>query len=323
MKIQAITAVALLVLVASAAGAAENMAGVNAQTVPTAVGATPSDALFTVPFTANYEYMAAVDTVDQGNAKVTVNPTDIPGSYADTYYVRFTSGAAEGRWSTVQSNTAGEIVVKNADILAGVVAGDEFRVYKHHTISSVLPLTLLGLSYLDGTQILLFENSTATSAQNRQVTDSATFYAAYGNIWFGTVSGSKVLPPQTKFVLRNYSTTQALQFIAFGNVADYDIQVQLAAPTGVNDFNIGTGFNQAILLKDAGLDGDGRTVLFYDNAAQGTDKQAVDSATFYAAYGNIWFGTTDGNEPILPGQTITLRLPAGDSGWARIPNPLP
>jgi uncharacterized protein (TIGR02597 family) len=310
--------------------AQSNVVGYNKNSVPA-----NSDRRFSVAFNrdANSSYTSAGKTAVSVTVAgpVTVGKFNAGSDMTKApYYIRFTSGNAAGLWISIKSNTAAEFVLDDSAsavaardrILALVAAdgGDSFRVYKHNTIDSTFPKEQLGLSFVNLTQILGYDNNLGSMSQNKAATLLATYSTTSGR-WNPSGSGDKILKPETAYIVRNTSS-QALTLMTSGTVPDYAVAV-LTAPGG--DLNVASGYPVPILLGASGIGGVNlRQVLFYDNASTGQNKAPAKTATYSTSSGK-WNPSTAGNDrnvaPINPSQTIILRLPAGDTNKVTISKP--
>jgi uncharacterized protein (TIGR02597 family) len=283
-------------------GVAEKVVGFNRIVVPAS-----SDVLLTVPFNRRREGAFTVATVT--GTGVSVADTLTPGIFAGRYYVRFTSGAGEGLWSTISGNGTNTFDLSNEDVLPFVQPGDSFNVYRHHTLGSLFPSSLFGVSFTNGTQIFLYENDIDAMMTNPASTKIAAYAGSGAGQWTGAgVDNGTVLLPETRFVLRNNA---AQQFVVYthGGVPDYQVKL-LIAPAG--DLVVGTGYPVPVVLNGSGLEGSQRQVLLYDNGASGQNKSPSKTATYN---GSQWTGTgVTGNEPLNASESFTLRLPAGEAG---------
>jgi hypothetical protein len=184
----------------------------------------------------------------------------------------------------------------------------------------MVPKEQLGLSFVNLTQILGYDNNLGSMGQNKAATLLASYSTTQGR-WSPAGSGDKILKPETSYILRNASS-QSLTLVTFGTVPDYAVAV-LTAPGG--DLNVASGYPVPILLGASGLGGVNlRQVLFYDNASTGENKAASKVASYSAALGK-WSPYTAPNdrnaEPINPSQTIVIRTPAGDTNKVTINKP--
>lgn len=264
----------------------------------------------TVPFTQPIEGTFTVSSFEAGG--VTVSSTLTAGQYANAYYVRFISGRAAGLWTTITNNGVGDFTLADAGVLALVDQSSQFRVYKHHTLGSLFPKGMYGVSYTNGTTVLIYANNIAAMQQNKSAAKTASYTTSGGGRWTGSgISSTTILPPETLFIVRNNSSS-ALTMYTMGYVPDYTVQM-LIAPAG--DLVIGSGYPTPVVLNNSGLGGStGRTVLFYDANATGTNKSASKTASYTTSGGGRWTGSgITGNELIYPSQAVTLRLPAGET----------
>jgi uncharacterized protein (TIGR02597 family) len=305
MKASAITAAVLLALTAQTVSAAEAV-GYNVVTVPA-----NSDVLVSVPFNQNAEGNFTVSSVVSGG--VTVTNALTANAYTNGYYVRFTTGGGEGLWSTISANGTGGFTLADTNVLTYVSAGNSFRVYKHHTLASVFPKGMYGVSYTNGTKVLVYENNRAAMGQNKAAAKTATYSTSGGGRWTGSgISSSTILAPETQFVVRNVSASE-FTLITQGDVPDYSVSMLIAAN---GDLVVGSGYPVPVVLKDSGLGGVNlRKVLFFDNSATGQNKAAIKTATYSTSGGGRWTGSgVTGNELINPSEAITFRLPSGETG---------
>lgn len=305
MKASAITAAVLLALTAQTVSAADAV-GYNTITVPA-----NSDVLVTVPFNQNVEGSFTVSSVTAGG--VTVTNALTANAYTNGYYVRFTTGGGEGLWSTISANGTGGFTLSDTAVLSYVTAGNEFRVYKHQTLASVFPKGMYGISYTNGTKVLVYENNRAAMEQNKTAAKTATYSTSGGGRWTGTgISSNTILAPETQFVVRNVSAAP-LTLVTQGHVPDYSVSMLIAAN---GDLVVGSGYPVPVVLKDAGFGGvNSRKVLFFSNSEAGQNKSAFKTATYSTSGGGRWTGTgVTGSELITPSQAITFRLPSGETG---------
>ncbi|MBN2584929.1 MAG: TIGR02597 family protein [Planctomycetes bacterium] len=317
-KASAIIAASLLALVAQSAGAA--VVGYLKATVPA-----NADVRLSIPLNQVEHGTFTAASVDAPNSTLTVDGDPFAeDEWAGAYYVRFITGDGEGLWSTIVGNGTGDLVLSDTDVLSHVSATDTFRIYKHHTLGSLLPAGLKGVSFNADTTILLFVNNRLNMQQNPSAARVAYWndddVADDGQVWEGFgVDNDTIIAPETTFIIRNDSDDE-LAVIMPGNVPDYSVSL-LVADDG--DLNIGSGYPVAIKLKDAGLGGEDRAVLFYENGTAGFDKSAWRTAYYDEEEDSLWGGyMVDGDQLINPGETITLRLPSGDTG-TKVTIPMP
>lgn len=299
-KLRAIATATLLALAVGSANA-QQVVGYNRVTVPA-----NSDARLTVPFNQAIEGTFAVTA--KSGATLTVSATLTANQYASAYYVRFISGNASGLWATISNNAVNSITLADTAVANLVSAGDTFRVYKHHTLGSLFPKGMCGVSHVAGTKILIYANNLA-STQNRSASKTATYNGTTYK-WSGSgISDATILVPETQFIVRNLAAAPLTVTFA-GTVADYSVSL-LVAPS--SDQLIGSGYPVPVVLKHSGLGGvNQRKVLFYNNAAIGQNKSAIKTAT-YSTTTSKWGGAgVTGDEIIAPSEVINFRLPAGE-----------
>jgi len=293
MKASAITAAMLLALTAHTVSAAEAV-GYNTVTVPA-----NSDVLVSVPFNQNAEGNFTVSSVVSGG--VTVTNVLTANAYTNNYYVRFTTGGGEGLWSTISANGTGGFTLADTNVLTYVSAGNAFRVYKHHTVGSVFPSGMYGVSYTNGVAISIF-NNTATGI-NKSPSTTVT-YSVPLKRWNNL---NQVINPDSMILIRNGSAT-TLTWVNNGNVPDYN--VALLVPAGVaKDTLIGSGFpvdTTVAAISSAA----GRSVSTYNNVATGQNKSPVTTVT-YSAPLQRWNNL---NQAVASSEGLLLRTSASEVG---------
>ncbi|MFA7368100.1 MAG: TIGR02597 family protein [Kiritimatiellales bacterium] len=293
MKASAITAAALLALTAQTVSAAEAV-GYNVVTVPA-----NSDVLVSVPFNQNTEGSFTVSSVTADGVTVTNGLT--ANAYTNGYYVRFTSGGGEGLWSTISANGTGGFTMANTNVLTYVSNGDAFRVYKHHTVGSVFPSGMYGVSYTNGVAISVF-NNTATGIYK---SPSATVtYSVPLKRWSNL---NQVINPDSMFLIRNGSAV-TLTWVNNGDVPDYN--VALLVPAGVaKDTLIGSGFPVDTTVEAVSAAA-GRSVSTYNNAATGIYKSPTATVT-YSAPLHRWSNL---GQAVASSEGLLLRTSASEAG---------
>ncbi len=307
MKVSAITAAGMLLALATQTVSAAEAVGYNVVTVPA-----HSDVLVSVPFNNHVEATFTVDSVT--GTGMTVNEALSADTYDSSYYIRVIDGAGEGLWSTITANGSGGLTL--TDDLSGYVAiGDTFRVYEHHTVGSVFPDTMYGVSFTNSTQVQVFDGVSA--GQYKQPLGIATYSAVpplFDYQWAGSANASTVLAPGSMLLVRNGGVDE-LTIPLYGDVPDHNSAVVVSA--GARDLNISTGFPVPMRIDELGIGADGRQVQVYDNAASGQYKQPSGIAIYSAVpplFQYEWSGSADGDTVINGSQAILVRLPAGDIG---------
>jgi uncharacterized protein (TIGR02597 family) len=293
MKASAITAAVLLALTAQTVSAAEAV-GYNTITVPA-----NSDVLVSVPFNQNAEGNFTVSSVVSGG--VTVTNVLTANAYTNGYYVRFTTGGGEGLWSTISANGTGGFTLADTNVLTYVSAGNAFRVYKHHTVGSVFPSGMYGVSYTNGVTVSVYNN---TASGINKATATTVNYLSGPKRWNNP---NQILNPDSMILIRNGSSV-ALTFVNSGDVPDYN--VALLVPAGVaKDTLIGSGF-PVDTTAEAISGAAGRTVSVYNNAATGINKTTATTVNYLS-------GPKRWNNPaqaIMSSEGLLLRTAATEVG---------
>ncbi|MCA9398958.1 MAG: TIGR02597 family protein [Candidatus Omnitrophica bacterium] len=328
MKLRTLVLAAALTVLSVQSAMAGGLVGYNKIDVPAG-----SDALFTVAFTEAADSSYTVSSVT--GSGVTVADALSVDAFADTYYVRFTSGSGEGLWSTIDSNSASEFVLTDTGILSHVSAGDTFAVFPHATLETLFPDELKGISF-EATPppgiflktVILVPDTTSVGVNKAT---AATYYYLNGE-WrkFGqpptSVFNDVVIPPQVYTTLRNGGASP-LEFFTLGKVSDLKIARILSTESSTNDIPVGSGFPVPVTLKQLNLGGTPAfqstpppgifvkdQLLVFDNSVPGVNKSA--SATYFY-YNGAWrkFGqplTQSFDDEVLdPSAAILIRKAGG------------
>jgi uncharacterized protein (TIGR02597 family) len=307
-----------------------------------------TDAIVSVGFDQQPAFTGAVSSV--AGPQVTVSGTPFTGSnFANLYYVRFTSGAKAGFWSTVSSNTDNTLTLADAAAVSGVIAGDSFVLQPHQTLITVFPDNLEGASFIKSpssfthsTEVLTM--NTTTTGINKSPASTYFYLTVNGsNAWRkvgsppATDFNNTVLPPDTYYILRN-KATNSLQYVTLGVVETDTLARTLSTLASANDVYAVSGRPVPMTLAQLGLGGTPAfvsspssinrkdTLLTFNNAASGQNKSP--SATYYYinAAGNVgWRKVGDSpttsydNSPVIDaGGGFIIRKATGtpsDNTW--------
>lgn len=254
----------------------------------------------------------------------------LPGQ-PETYYVRFDSGTAAGRFYTVVANTAQTVTVDwNGETPAAAIA-DKFSIIPYWTLGTLYPAADAGTAFtasssesVHGTE-LIFPDLTSTGIN---LTASATFYFL-GGAWrktgqsAATSFDATVVAPDSYLIQRNQGS--ATKVSVYGRVPRGVISTVLNANGGTarQDNAVALSFPGNVTLDASNLIGSGafRTspsailhtdeLYVFDNAATGIKKAA---ASVYFHYNSAWrkvgapvtsdFGTT---AVFAPGTGVIVR----------------
>jgi uncharacterized protein (TIGR02597 family) len=271
MKATAMVAVALAALAGPSIGEQPTILGYNKITVPK-----DADVIVSVPFVNKAEATYTVNGTGANSVTVTGLAAD---SYeAGKYYVRFTTGDAKGLWSTIAANTSGALTLEDTSFFAKIAIGNEFKVYKHKTLSEVFPDRLETLSFVASvkhptfpiietyrTQVLVFQGAPTGINKAPQTT-----YFFYNDAWrkFGDLNTNyddAILLPDSYFILRNQNNDGELTFLPEGKVPTAPAAKELVS--GVeNDVLVAAG-PVPVKLAELGLGG---TPAFEDSVKHPT-----------------------------------------------------
>lgn len=328
------TAVAALGLAVSIAGASD-VVGYVYQTCPG-----NSEIVVGVPFTRDCVGTYTVTGVSGNTLTVTGAAW---ASYANTHFVRLTSGAADGQWATITAVSGDDLTLTLDAATAGVVAGDTFKLCPHWTLATLMPDNLAGISFVASansfpssrrTEILLPDLSGTGTDR------SATKYYYRSGAWYLSGGGNAdavILPPQTLMILRNTNNASELTFVALGDAQDGTSVTGLAIANGVNNDNyVATTSPIDLTLDQLNLGGTAAFVasansfpssrrdelILFDNSATGVDKLA--SGTKYYYRSGAWYlsgGGLAGSTVVPAGSAIVVRKYKGASdttvNWTR------
>ncbi|MFA7236001.1 MAG: TIGR02597 family protein [Phycisphaeraceae bacterium] len=316
-KASAFLAVALLGLTAHTATVKADTTGYMAVQVPV-----DTDVVMSVPFAVESAGQYLVDTKTGTGVTVSGSPLDA-GKFNGKYYVRFITGAAKGRWTTITSNTTGELVFTDTTFLADVSAADTFGIYKHQTLSSLFPDENVGASFVASasalsqkTKILVLPGA-ATYGINKSAAETYYFLGGTSNKWRRVSPAGDaddvIMPPQTAFIVRNEGSVDSLQVVLTGLVEENPQARLLQIGTSQNDVPVATGKPYAVKLKDLGLGGSPAFVtspsalaqrdllIVYSNTDSGLNKSA--KFTYYYTTTQGWRRVSpsgDGNNDTVP-----------------------
>jgi uncharacterized protein (TIGR02597 family) len=299
-KLTAIAMMALLALTAGMAQAQHNVVGYNYIVVPT-----NADLKMSMPFTRQVEATLTVGS----RTDATLNVANSLSGTSTQYYLRFMSGSAKGLWTNIASYTGTTITLNGTGgsvLMKSLISGsDTFRVYKHQTLSTLFPPGQLNVSYLPGTGVNIYDNNVALASmrQNLAAAKQASYNSGAGR-WSGSgINNDTPLPPETQFIVRNNSATQALKVLTMGYAPDYTARIMIA-PGG--DLLIGSGYPVPVVLKNAGLGGASRTVIFYADNTSVVNRGGTQYS--WNVGSGKWSPAAGNDTPIKPSQMINLRL---------------
>ena len=326
-----------------------------------------TDVTVTVPFTQNSEGSFAAT----GTTATTINVagpltsgqfgTVTVGSGGNIrtftrFYLRMTSGSANGRWSSITANDATSFTLEDTTFLAQIVAGNTFNVYRHQTLASVFPDEFENYSFKrsvgiqsNGTQVI-FRSLTAIGI-NKSASQTFFFHSSgtWRQIGVGTTPfDEQPIEPQRSFIIRNQTPSGAaasdLVFTSMGRVetGTQVTRLPFGASGTDNDLGVGIGVPVDITLRQLNLAGTSGfvtttnilqvrdTVLVFDNSQPGLNKSS--SASYFvlsnASTGNVpqWRriggGSTNFDNQIIPaGAAIQIRKkavsPGGVANWTQ------
>ena len=264
------------------------------------------------------------------------------GSQSNTYYIRFTSGAAEGRIYPITANSANTITLNiGTGTLAAAQQGDAFSIEPYWTLGTAFPNgSGIFTSPTPGnrfTEILLPPTNSGVN-----LSASAICYFNAGickEVGLGSASENDlVLPLNSQFIVRHNVATNSTM-ICTGVVAASKLVVPLqAGAITAQDNYVSLVRPLPITLNNSGLISSGafsasplpgnRTdeLLYFDNDMPARNKSAT---AVYYYWNNAWrqvgVGTTDvGSTSVFgAGSSAIIRKATNNVSsvsWTNVPN---
>lgn len=286
--------------------------------------------------------LASAPVVSGSSATLSVAGTPFTsGAFNGTHYVKFSSGANDGKWFAVTSNTNNSLVVDlNGDSLAAV-SGDQFEVIKFWTLAELFnPALSTGDPATTGNAIVSSASLLNTARRTEVLVPNTTgaginlaasaTYFVNGGIWKrqGASNDSfnnTQLWPDTYLIIRNpAAVTVATKYVVSGEVETKKFAVPLSTRAGgsqdnyialprpidikLSDLNLG-GTSAFVASTNMLNTGRRDELLVYNNMVPGLNKAA--SATYYFHDG-VWKrqgnGSTDVGADLIPaGSGVIIR----------------
>jgi uncharacterized protein (TIGR02597 family) len=286
-----------------------------------------------------------------GTAGLTAN------QFANTHYVKFSSGTGAGQWFSVTANTANSITINLNGATLSAVSTDRLDVLKFWTLNELFsPAASTGDPLTTGNAIVASTSTLAAGRRTQVLIPNligvginlapTTTYYVHSGLWKkvgsgNTDFGSDQLWPDTYFIIRNPSavTSQTTYTIA-GQVETNEFDVGLATqvagsqdnfvglprPVDVSLNSLNLGGTSAFVSSTSTLAAGRRDqLLVFNNAAVGQNKAP---ATTYYFHSGIWkkvgSGNTDfGNDVIPAGSGFIIRKFTGTGAtenWNNTPS---
>jgi len=297
MKTRAIIIVATVLMAIPTIGRAGQQVGVNSINIPA-----QTDVYVSVPFTQRSEGTFTV--TGTSGSDVNFAEATQAGAFANRFYLRFTSGPADGKWATITANGTNSATVADASVLAGVVAGNTFKVYRHQTFDTVFPSNFKGISYTVSLSLFArtFEVLIPTTGGATINRPAGTVYFHFNGTWRKSPGSPAVdakfdiIPPQQLLILRN-NNNSALTYYSFGDIELNEQTAPIVVQSSDNDIAISTGQPVPVTLSQLMIGGtaawkDGVSVFnlgdeiqLRNNAAAGKNKPA---AIIYFRLNGAW-----------------------------------
>jgi uncharacterized protein (TIGR02597 family) len=263
------------------------------------------------------------------------------GTQTNTYYVRFTSGAAEGRIYAVTANDSNSVSLNlGSDTLAGVTANDSLSIEPYWTLGTIFPngngVNISATTGNRNTEVLAPDRTSS----GINLSSAATYFfnsGAWKQFGVGGIHNDDIVQPNSSLVVRHNVSTSTSARVAGVVVASKLTFALRTQTTDRQDNAIGLIRPVALSLNNSGLIASGafqasplpgnRTdeLLVFDNSVASRNKSA---AAVYYYWTNAWrqvgLGSTDvGASPVLvPGGGFIIRKATNGVSpvWTNAPN---
>jgi uncharacterized protein (TIGR02597 family) len=308
-----------------------------------------SDTFVSLPFARPGVISATVATASGNLITATGSPNwtpnqfvYAPGTQSNTYYVRLTSGSAEGRIYPITANDATSLTVNlGADTLNNINFGDSLVIEAYWTLNTVFPNGYgINVSPTVGnrnTEILIPD---LTSVGINLSASKIYFFNA--GIWKQVGQGNNnhnddVLSPNAFFVIRHNVATNTVMSAPGNVVTSKVVTLVQTVATNKQDNSVGLMRPLPISLNNSGLISSGafsasplpgtRTdeLLTFDNTSTNRNKSA--SAVYYywnGAWRLVGAGSTDvgTNQVLGAGGGVIVRKSTNGASvlWTNAPN---
>ena len=233
--------------------------------------------------------LSAAPSATTGNSTLTLAHNSLPT--LTKHYLKFNSGAADGRWYDITANTADSVTINlNGDILPAAVSGDSVLIAEYWTLNTLFPPSLattepsttghaiIASSALNRKTELLLPNLTGVGTN---LAPNQTYYILNANpkVWkkFSDNSrpdfGDTILYPDTYFVVRhNRGVSQPTVYRSLGEVETANFTIFLSTRTdGRQDNYIAIPRPLPVKLSELGLD----TLAFKNSTALKTQDELL------------------------------------------------
>ncbi|MDB6059351.1 MAG: hypothetical protein JWO95_3195 [Verrucomicrobiales bacterium] len=307
-----------------------------------------SDTFVSVPYTRAGILTETVSSVAANVVTANGSPNWIPNQFvysagvqSNSYFVRFTSGAAAGKIYSITANSANSVTLNlGTDSLSAVSTADIFTIESYWTPATLFPNGAgIFASPTPGnryTEVLLPDTTTAgiNLSANKVLYFNAGLWKQVGQ--GSTSHNDDVLSPNSFFIVRhNVATNSTL--CTLGSVVAASIAVQLqASPSTPQDNYVALARPVPVSLNDSGLIASGAFVTsplpgnrtdelqVFDNTVVQKNKS---SSAIYYYWSNAWrrvgAGTTDvgADQVFTPGAGMVIRKATNNATTTWINSP--
>lgn len=279
------------------------------------------------------------------------------GSFANTHYVKFTSGPKNGSIYAITSNTSTTITIDRSGETVNALTGNTFLVSKFWTLAELFnPAASTNLASTTGNAIVSSASATAGNRRTEillpgtaagvNLSSAGTFFITGGQ-WRkqGTAGdfGTQQLWPDNYFIIRHPATvTGPTTYTISGEVDTGSMVVPLATlasgkqdnpiaitrPIDVTLNGLNLGNTPAFVTSATATAGNRRDeLLVFNNGVAGLNKSASKTYYFLGGTTNQWrqqgFGVDAGSDIIPAGSAILIRkfaVPGGTTAfWNNTP----
>jgi len=183
-------------------------------------------------------------------------------AWANSHYVRFTSGAADGKFFTVTANDSGSVTIDSiGDDLSGVAQGDTLKVVEYWTLAKLFPpesqdalVESTGdLGFQRGSEVLMPD--VVGDGINRAPSDR--FYVTDSE-WRESPGGSnaddiKIMPDKYIIIRQDESASDDMNLVLSGTVPNETINTFIVKSNQKQDNYLSHGRPVGVSLNELGL----------------------------------------------------------------------
>ena len=316
-----------------------------------------SDTYISIPVTRPAEFSGVVESVQNSAYKIVAKGEPnwaankfvySAGTQSNYYYVKFTSGALEGAWFNVLSNSeyALELEIGEGE-LSKVAAGDSFEVIPHWSLSTLFPngggftpnsSPVYGLGASTIYKYTAFENGKLVLPYvgKNMAFRASYYYRSVNSSWMNgrTEANDDIIEPNTFLVVRQPEASSAtisvsgtvplcattIELATYDEISDQDNYIAVPAATDIklSDLTAALIDSGIFVPTTSPLPIAVDSIYVYDNSFVQKNK-APSKSYFYRSTGNVgWYsGRTLANDDIIKaGSAILIRKKSTGAPYA-------